>query len=239
MASNAERILVVENDPDISDVIVRQALQPMGYQVTVAQDGSTAIRMAVQAAPDLVIANQEENARPALEALAARGVPVLVSLALIRLCVRVLQAVFPQSQLMRTAERTISWLAWGAVVLWITGVLPLVLDDVLELTPGDLVPVDGRVLDSRGLELDESSLTGESEPVPKVGGDEVLSGSAVAAGTATVLAVRVGEVEVRVGGADELDARIGEHVVFVVLADHDADVHQLRKLIDIVVALIL
>ena len=58
------------------------------------------------------------------------AVPVLVSLALIRLCVRVLQAVFPQSQLMRATERTISWLAWGAVVLWITGVLPLVLDEL-------------------------------------------------------------------------------------------------------------
>jgi len=57
MAPNAERILVVENDPDISDVIVRQALQPMGYQVAVAQDASTAIRMAVQTSPDLVIAN--------------------------------------------------------------------------------------------------------------------------------------------------------------------------------------
>jgi len=58
------------------------------------------------------------------------AVPVLVSLALIRLCVRVLRAVFPQSQLMRATERTISWLAWGAVVLWITGVLPLVLDEL-------------------------------------------------------------------------------------------------------------
>ena len=58
------------------------------------------------------------------------AVPVLVSLAVIRLCVRVLRAVFPQSQLMRATERTISWLAWGAVVLWITGVLPLVLDEL-------------------------------------------------------------------------------------------------------------
>jgi small-conductance mechanosensitive channel len=62
------------------------------------------------------------------------AVPILVSLALIRLCARVLQAVFPQSQLMRAAERTISWLAWGAVVLWITGVLPLVLDELDDVT---------------------------------------------------------------------------------------------------------
>lgn len=58
------------------------------------------------------------------------AVPVLVSLALIRLCVRVLRAVFPGSSVMRAVERTISWLAWGAVVLWITGVLPLVLDEL-------------------------------------------------------------------------------------------------------------
>jgi DNA-binding response OmpR family regulator len=35
MASQNERILVVESDPDISDLIARQALKPMGYQVTV------------------------------------------------------------------------------------------------------------------------------------------------------------------------------------------------------------
>ncbi len=58
------------------------------------------------------------------------ALPVLLSLAVIRLTVRVLRAVFPQSQLMRVVERSVSWIAWVAVVLWITGVLPLVLDEL-------------------------------------------------------------------------------------------------------------
>jgi small-conductance mechanosensitive channel len=56
------------------------------------------------------------------------ALPVLLSLAVIRLAVRVLGVAFPTSSLMRAAERTISWLAWLAVVLWITGLLPAALD---------------------------------------------------------------------------------------------------------------
>jgi small-conductance mechanosensitive channel len=56
--------------------------------------------------------------------------PVLLSFAVIRLSVRVLTAAFPNSRFMRLAERTISWLAWLAVVGWITGVLPVVLDEL-------------------------------------------------------------------------------------------------------------
>jgi len=69
----------------------------------------------------------------------------------------------------------------------------VVLGDVLKLTTGDQVPVDALVLDSRGLEADESALTGESDPVSKMVDDEVLSGSAVVAGTAWIKATRVGE----------------------------------------------
>src|SRR5205814_2337583 len=58
----------------------------------------------------------------------------------------------------------------------------VVLDDVVELRTGDQVVCDGSVLASDGLELDESLLTGESEPVEKGSGDEVLSGSFVVAG---------------------------------------------------------
>jgi small-conductance mechanosensitive channel len=57
-------------------------------------------------------------------------VPVLLSLAVIRLVVRVLQASFPQSALMRVVERSVSWVAWVAVVLWITGILPVVLEEL-------------------------------------------------------------------------------------------------------------
>src|SRR5437879_3173250 len=59
----------------------------------------------------------------------------------------------------------------------------VVLDDVLELRPGDQVVVDGTVLDADGLEVDESLLSGESEPVAKAKGAEVLSGSFAAAGS--------------------------------------------------------
>jgi cation-transporting ATPase E len=68
----------------------------------------------------------------------------------------------------------------------------LVLDDVLVLEPGDQVVVDGEVLASAGLELDESLLTGESEPVVKDVGDGALSGSFVAAGTGRYRATSVG-----------------------------------------------
>jgi small-conductance mechanosensitive channel len=57
-------------------------------------------------------------------------VPILLSLAIIRLTVRVLRITFPDSQLMRVFERSVSWVAWIAVVLWITGVLPLVMQEL-------------------------------------------------------------------------------------------------------------
>jgi cation-transporting ATPase E len=68
----------------------------------------------------------------------------------------------------------------------------VVLDDVLALQPGDQIVVDGEVLEASGLEVDESLLTGESEPVLKSAGDEVLSGSFVAAGDGRFRATRVG-----------------------------------------------
>ena len=69
----------------------------------------------------------------------------------------------------------------------------VVLDDVLELRPGDQVVVDGLVLTSAGLEVDESLLSGESEPLVKDPGAEVLSGSFVAAGSGRYRATRVGQ----------------------------------------------
>ncbi len=56
--------------------------------------------------------------------------PVCTSLVLIRLGVKVLQVAFGQAPFVRMLERTISWLAWGAVVLWVTGILPLLLDEL-------------------------------------------------------------------------------------------------------------
>ena len=68
----------------------------------------------------------------------------------------------------------------------------VVLDDLLELQPGDQVVVDAEVVEASGLEIDEALLTGESDPVLKRAGDEVLSGSFVAAGGGYVRATRVG-----------------------------------------------
>jgi cation-transporting P-type ATPase E len=71
-------------------------------------------------------------------------------------------------------------------------VTEVVLDDVLELHAGDQVPVDGTVLSSEGLELDEALLTGEAEPVVPDPGAKALSGSFVVAGTGRIQATAVG-----------------------------------------------
>ena len=68
----------------------------------------------------------------------------------------------------------------------------VVLDDVIELRTGDQVVADGVVLASEGLEVDESMLTGEAEPVDKEPGDEVMSGSFVVAGSGRFRATKVG-----------------------------------------------
>ncbi|MEO7115084.1 MAG: mechanosensitive ion channel domain-containing protein [Caldimonas sp.] len=61
------------------------------------------------------------------------AIPVLLSLALIRLSVRVLRRAFPNVGWVRVIERSISWLAWIGVVLWITGISPMVLDAMDEV----------------------------------------------------------------------------------------------------------
>lgn len=62
------------------------------------------------------------------------AIPVLMALVVIRVGVKVLQAAFPQSPWVRPIERTLSWLAWLAMVLWVTGLLPLVLQQLDEIT---------------------------------------------------------------------------------------------------------
>jgi cation-transporting ATPase E len=71
-------------------------------------------------------------------------------------------------------------------------VTDVVLGDLLVLEPGFQVVVDGDVVDAAGLEIDESLLTGEADPVEKVEGNEVRSGSFVAAGTGRYRATAVG-----------------------------------------------
>ncbi len=69
----------------------------------------------------------------------------------------------------------------------------IVKDDLIALATGDQVPVDGPTTRARGLEIDESLLTGESDPVVKDEGDMCLSGSFVVAGSGWFKAERVGE----------------------------------------------
>lgn len=68
----------------------------------------------------------------------------------------------------------------------------VVLDDVIELGPGDQVVVDGVILEEENLEVDESLLTGEADPIGKHTGDAVMSGSFVVAGTGAYRATEVG-----------------------------------------------
>lgn len=68
----------------------------------------------------------------------------------------------------------------------------VVLDDVIELGPGDQIVVDGVVLEEVNLEIDESLLTGEADPIAKDAGDHVMSGSFVVAGTGAYRATKVG-----------------------------------------------
>lgn len=68
----------------------------------------------------------------------------------------------------------------------------LVLGDVIEIGPGDKIAVDGECVEADGLEIDESLLTGEADPVVKRPGDQVMSGSFVVAGGGAFTATKVG-----------------------------------------------
>ncbi|WP_411096969.1 HAD-IC family P-type ATPase [Streptomyces sp. 020-2-3H-GM] len=68
----------------------------------------------------------------------------------------------------------------------------IVLGDLVELGPGDKVVVDGTVAEADSLEIDESLLTGEADPVIKRAGDQVMSGSFVVAGGGAFTATKVG-----------------------------------------------
>ena len=89
----------------------------------------------------------------------------------------------------------------------------VVLDDVVMATAGDKIVVDGEVLASTWLEVDESLLTGEADPVDKQVGDRLLSGSYVVAGTGAYRATRV--------GADSYAAQLAEQARRFTLVSSD------------------
>src|SRR6266511_4530941 len=83
MASAGDRILLVENNPKISDLIARQTLIPTGYYVDVVADSTSAVKQALLTPPDLIIADLNLpglSAKDLLVALASQGVntPLLV-----------------------------------------------------------------------------------------------------------------------------------------------------------------
>ncbi|GAB3495275.1 mechanosensitive ion channel [Curvibacter fontanus] len=78
----------------------------------------------------LIYAARHGVARYQTVAVLKVALPIFTSLAAIRLFVRVLGASFPLSAAVKLIERFVSWLAWGAAVLWITGLLPAVLEEL-------------------------------------------------------------------------------------------------------------
>ncbi|MGW7089243.1 HAD-IC family P-type ATPase [Streptomyces sp. NPDC054871] len=68
----------------------------------------------------------------------------------------------------------------------------IVLGDLVELGPGDKIVVDGEAVETDSLEVDESLLTGEADPVIKKPGDKMMSGSFVVAGGGAFTATKVG-----------------------------------------------
>jgi DNA-binding response OmpR family regulator len=79
----AEKILVVDSDDHSRDLIVRQTLQPYGYQVMAAEDAGSAIRLALQFQPDVIIADLNLpglSGKDMLVAFSSQGIntPVIV-----------------------------------------------------------------------------------------------------------------------------------------------------------------
>ncbi|MDT5057850.1 MAG: cation-transporting P-type ATPase [Mycobacterium sp.] len=87
----------------------------------------------------------------------------------------------------------------------IAALLPseVVLDDTIEIGPGDQIVVDGEILEENNLEIDESLLTGEADPIAKDAGDNVMSGSFVVAGGGAYRATKVGREAYAAKLADE------------------------------------
>jgi len=71
-----EKILVVDDDLDVLDLVVQQVLAPQGYQVATAQDGATALQTALKESPDILITSLELpglSGRDLMTALRSQG----------------------------------------------------------------------------------------------------------------------------------------------------------------------
>lgn len=83
MPRDRERILIVENNAEISSFLTNQALKPLGYQVILETDAAAAIQRALKEKPDAILANIDLpglSGKDMLVALHAQGihVPVIV-----------------------------------------------------------------------------------------------------------------------------------------------------------------
>lgn len=109
----------------------------------------------------------------------------------------------------------------------------LVVGDVVVVRPGDQIPLDGRVVSSAYLEVDESLLTGESDSIAKNAGDALYSGSYCIAGQ--------GYLEVEKVGAASLAARItaGAQARKVTLTPLQVEVNRIVHLLIVVATLLL
>ncbi|MGB0560454.1 MAG: heavy metal translocating P-type ATPase [Spirulinaceae cyanobacterium] len=67
--------------------------------------------------------------------------------------------------------------------------------DIIRVRPGEKIPVDGEIVEGRST-LDESMVTGESIPVAKQAGDEVIGATLNKMGSFTFRAARVGQATV-------------------------------------------
>ncbi|MGL4571051.1 MAG: HAD-IC family P-type ATPase [Clostridium sp.] len=72
------------------------------------------------------------------------------------------------------------------------GIEEIVKDDILYISSGDQILADGIMYEGDELEIDESMLTGEADPVPKRKEDKILSGSFVVAGEGYMKVTKVG-----------------------------------------------
>lgn len=71
-----ERILVVDDDPAVRDLIVQQVLEPQGYRVEAAPDGATALQSALRTPPDIIITSLDLpglSGRDLMAALRSQG----------------------------------------------------------------------------------------------------------------------------------------------------------------------
>ena len=81
MPTQIEKILVVDEDPEVLDLVAQQVLKPMGYQVAVAQDGNKALQIANQMRPDIIITAlglPGLSGRDLLAALQAEGLESII-----------------------------------------------------------------------------------------------------------------------------------------------------------------